>query len=58
MSVPLNHDIAGRLDEVGQLLAEQGANPFRVRAYHHAATVLRTLERPLPGVRVRGGPRR
>lgn len=44
MPIPLNEDIAGRLDEVGQLLAEQGANPFRVRAYHQAATVLRGLE--------------
>jgi hypothetical protein len=47
MPIPLNDDIAGRLDEVGQLLAEQGANPFRVRAYHQAATVLRGLERPV-----------
>jgi DNA polymerase/3'-5' exonuclease PolX len=32
----LNADIAGRLDEVAQLLAAQGANPFRVRAYQPA----------------------
>jgi len=39
----LNADIAGRLDEVAQILAEQGANRFRVQAYHHAGNVLRNL---------------
>lgn len=43
----LNDDIAGRLDEVAQILADQGANRFRVQAYHQAATVLRRLERPI-----------
>jgi len=47
MPIPLNDDIAGRLDEVGRLLAEQGANHFRVRAYHQAATVLRGLDQPV-----------
>jgi DNA polymerase (family 10) len=42
-----NTDVAGRLDEVGRILAEQGANRFRVRAYHQAATVLRGLKRPV-----------
>ena len=37
MILGLNADIAGRLDEVAQILAEQGANRFRVQAYHHAA---------------------
>lgn len=46
----LNEDIAGRLEEVAQLLAEQGANRFRVQAYHHAATVLRGLGRPVSEV--------
>ena len=43
MILGLNADIAGRLDELAQILAEQGANRFRVQAYHHAANVLRNL---------------
>lgn len=50
MSIALNEDIASRLDEVGQLLAEQGANPFRVQAYHRAATIVRGLGRPLSAI--------
>lgn len=38
-----NPAIAAQLDEVGALLEAQGANPFRVRAYHNAAAALRTL---------------
>ena len=30
---PLNVHVAEQLDEVAQLLEEQKANPFRVRAY-------------------------
>ena len=47
MLIPLNEDIAGRLDEVARILAEQGANRFRVQAYQHAAAVLRGLARPV-----------
>lgn len=43
----LNEDIAGKLEEVGRLLADQGANPFRVRAYEKAAHTLRRLPRPV-----------
>jgi DNA polymerase (family X) len=43
----LNVDIARRLEEVVQLLKEQGANPYRVRAYHRAATMRRWLGRPV-----------
>lgn len=32
----LNEDVASRLDEVAQLFAAQGANPFRVLAYKRA----------------------
>jgi putative hydrolase len=46
----LNEMIAGRLDEVARLLAEQGANRFRVEAYRHAATTLRGLQRPVSEV--------
>ena len=47
MALELNEDIAGRLDEVAKLLAEQGANRFRVQAYHLAAGVVRGLSRPV-----------
>ena len=47
MPIALNEDIAGHLDEVARILAEQGANHFRVQAYHQAATVLRGLARPV-----------
>lgn len=40
-----NLEIAQDLDEVARLLEEQGANPFRVRAYHRAAETLRHLDR-------------
>lgn len=43
----LNLRIARRLEEVAQLLSDQGANPFRVQAYLHAAE---TLKRLLPSV--------
>jgi DNA polymerase (family 10) len=42
-----NAEIAARLDEVGQLLADQQADPFRVRAYRHAAEVVRNLPESL-----------
>lgn len=42
-----NQEIAGRLEEVARLLAEQGANRFRVQAYTHAADRLRTLPVPV-----------
>jgi hypothetical protein len=47
MPIALNEDIAGRLDEVARILAVQGANRFRVQAYHQAAAVLRGLARPV-----------
>ncbi len=43
----VNEDIAGRLEEVAQLLAAQGASTFRVRAYERAAATLRRLPRPV-----------
>lgn len=41
-----NQDIAGRLREVAQLLEEQGANRFRVRAYRAAAETIERLAIP------------
>jgi DNA polymerase (family X) len=46
--VPIsNEEVAATLERVGDLLEAQGANPFRVRAYHGAAGMLRELERPV-----------
>jgi len=47
MGALLNIEIAQRLLEVAELLEEQGANPYRVRAYKHGAETLRVLERPV-----------
>lgn len=38
-----NAQLATMLDEVAERLEAQGANPFRVRAYHGAAVTLRNL---------------
>ncbi len=46
----LNEDIAGRLEEVAGLLAAQGANRFRVRAYERAAGAVRRLPRPVSDI--------
>jgi putative hydrolase len=42
-----NEAIAERLEEVAQILEEQGANRFRVRAYRRGAFTLRTMGRPV-----------
>ncbi len=42
-----NAAIASRLDEVANLLEEQGANPYRVAAYRRAAERLRVLRQPV-----------
>lgn len=50
-----NATVASRLDEVGLLLEEQRANPFRVNAYRRAAATIRELERPLAAILDEGG---
>lgn len=45
-----NVDIAGRLDEVANIFAEQGANRFRVQAYRRAANALRRLSRSVADI--------
>lgn len=42
-AAPTNAEIAGALDETADLLQQQGANPFRVRAYHRASETIREL---------------
>jgi len=47
VAASINDDVAGRLDETARILAEQGANRFRVQAYQRAATALRQTIRPV-----------
>ena len=42
-----NEEIASALEETADLLEAQEANPFRVRAYRHAAATVRDLKRPV-----------
>jgi hypothetical protein len=50
-----NRRVASRLDEVAQILEEQGANRFRVEAYRRAAQTLRGLPRAVSEVFDAGG---
>ena len=50
-----NQQIAGSLEEVSRILAEQGANRFRVQAYVHAAAALRAMAEPVSAVLSREG---
>jgi DNA polymerase (family 10) len=53
----VNFRVARRLEEVAQILESQGANPFRVQAYRHAAETLRHLTRPADEIlRLEGEP--
>jgi DNA polymerase (family 10) len=47
MADTVNLEVAHRLEEVAELLEEQGANPYRVQAYRNAAQTLRRLDRPV-----------
>jgi putative hydrolase len=51
----VNRDVAARFDEVAAILREQGANPFRVRAYAQGAETLRRLEQPVTDLLAREG---
>jgi DNA polymerase (family 10) len=51
-----NGQIAERLLDVGRLLEQQGANPFRVAAYRRAAEVVRGFDRPAAEMVRTGGP--
>jgi predicted flap endonuclease-1-like 5' DNA nuclease len=51
----LNRRIARRLEEVAQLLSEQGANPFRVQAYLNAAQTVKRLQPSVADVLEREG---
>jgi putative hydrolase len=43
----VNREVAERLRQAAELLAQQGANPFRVSAYRRAAEVVARLDRDL-----------
>jgi putative hydrolase len=45
MPIPLNTQIAMKLQEMSDLLEQQGANPFRIKAYRQAAMTLSELNR-------------
>jgi DNA polymerase (family 10) len=47
MSEIPNAEVAARLSEAASLLAEQGANPYRVRAYQSAAELIKRLDQPI-----------
>ena len=49
-ALPLNTEIAARLEEVAQILAGQSANPFRLAAYRAAARTLRSWPQPISEV--------
>lgn len=45
-----NMDVAARLEEIADLLDQQGSNPFRARAYRRAADRVRALDRPVADI--------
>lgn len=51
----INQEIAKRLNQIATLLEQQGANPFRVNAYRHAANVLAELAQPVNEIVERKG---
>lgn len=53
--VELNRAVADRLDLAGELLSQQGANPYRVRAYRRAAETVAGLEQSVRSILARGG---
>jgi DNA polymerase (family X) len=50
-----NTMVAGRMREVADLLEQQGANPFRVRAYRQAADTVAALPRDVADLLHEGG---
>ncbi len=55
MSATQNDGIATRLEEAAQLLRDQHANPYRVRAYQHGAQTVRQLGQPVSELIAAGG---
>jgi hypothetical protein len=55
VAVNLNTEIAARLDEVAAVLADQGANPYRVAAYRRAAATVRGWPRAVAEIAAQRG---
>lgn len=53
---PTNEAIAQALEALANRLAERGANPHRVQAYHTAVDTVRAAETPLAELLAEGGP--
>lgn len=44
---PSNQEIANSFERIGELLAEQNANPYRIRAYRRASQILNDRKEPV-----------
>lgn len=55
MGIPFNTSIAMKLQEMAELLEQQGANPFRSRAYRRAAQSVACLDTDLGEIQARQG---
>jgi hypothetical protein len=55
VAVNLNAEIAARLEEVAAVLADQGANPYRVAAYRRAAATVRGWPRAVAEIAAERG---
>ena len=55
MSLSYNARVAMRLAEMADILEQQGANPFRARAYRRAADTVEHLDRGVDGLLAEGG---
>jgi putative hydrolase len=52
----VNDGLATQLEEIADLLRDQGANPFRVKAYRQAGQRLRQLREPVTRILATDGP--
>jgi hypothetical protein len=50
MAETINLELSQRLEEVAELLDEQGANPYRVQAYRNAAQTMLRVDRPATAI--------
>jgi len=55
MDISLNNQIAMKLQEMSDLLEQQGANPFRIKAYRQAAITLTDLGQDVADILQREG---
>jgi DNA polymerase (family 10) len=53
---PDNQEIAENLERIADLLASQSANPHRIRAYRHAAGIIRELKQSVTDLLNKKGP--